>query len=112
MSAEPEDEGIFWRRSISGLLSLQRLSAREKLDPISQASPRVALRFMARMVAVGYLVLMLSGFDLFHVVGKIVVRGDASAGELALVLWLLLKGVDERRWHDQAAAAGRSVLYE
>src|SRR5262245_19202642 len=30
----------------------------------------------------------------------------SSVGELMLVLWLLVKGVDEHRWHEQAAAAG------
>ncbi len=30
----------------------------------------------------------------------------SSVGEILLVLWLLVKGVDEQRWHEQAAAAG------
>jgi Domain of unknown function (DUF4386) len=30
----------------------------------------------------------------------------SSVGELLLVLWLLVKGVDEQRWHEQAAAVG------
>ena len=30
----------------------------------------------------------------------------SSIGELLLVLWLGIKGVDEKRWHEQAAAAG------
>ena len=29
-----------------------------------------------------------------------------SIGEMLLVLWLLVKGVDEQRWHEQASAAG------
>lgn len=45
------------------------------MERISQTSPR----FMARMVAVMYLVLLISGFDMFSVFGKIVVRGDAAA---------------------------------
>jgi hypothetical protein len=42
---------------------------------ITQTSPN----FMARMVGVCYLVLLLSGFDMFYVFGKVVVRGDAAA---------------------------------
>jgi hypothetical protein len=42
---------------------------------ITETSPRL----MARMVAVCYFVLLASGFDLFFVFGKIVVRGDAAA---------------------------------
>ena len=30
----------------------------------------------------------------------------SSVGEMLLVLWLLVKGVDEQRWREQAAAAG------
>jgi hypothetical protein len=30
----------------------------------------------------------------------------SSIGEVLLVLWLGVKGVDEKRWHEQAAAAG------
>ncbi len=33
----------------------------------------------------------------------------SSMGELLLVLWLLVKGVDEQRWHEQAAATGLHV---
>jgi hypothetical protein len=29
----------------------------------------------------------------------------SSVGELLLVLWLLVKGVDEERWYAQASAA-------
>ena len=29
-----------------------------------------------------------------------------DVGEMALVLWLLVKGVDAERWHEQASAAG------
>jgi uncharacterized protein DUF4386 len=30
----------------------------------------------------------------------------SSLGEILLVMWFLVKGVDEQRWHEQAAAAG------
>jgi len=50
------------------------------MQGISQTSPRVvAPSFLARMVAVFYLVLMVSGFDMFFVLRKLVVRGDATA---------------------------------
>ncbi len=50
------------------------------MEGISQSSPRVvAPTFLARMVAVFYLVLMVSGFDMFFVLRKLVVRGDAAA---------------------------------
>lgn len=45
------------------------------MERISQTSPRM----MARMVAACYLVLLVSGFDMFYVFGKLVVRGDAAA---------------------------------
>jgi hypothetical protein len=32
----------------------------------------------------------------------------ASVGEVLLVLWLAVKGVDEQRWHEQAAASLRA----
>ena len=31
----------------------------------------------------------------------------ASLGECLLVLWLSVKGVDEKRWHEQATAAAQ-----
>jgi hypothetical protein len=31
----------------------------------------------------------------------------ASLGEVLLVLWLSVKGVDEKRWHEQATAGLR-----
>jgi Domain of unknown function (DUF4386) len=48
---------------------------------ISRTSPRVvAPSFLARMVAVFYLVLLLvSGFDMFFIFGKVVARNDAGA---------------------------------
>lgn len=50
------------------------------MEGISQTTPRVvAPSFLARMVAVFYLVLMVSGFDMFFVLRKLVVRGDAAA---------------------------------
>ncbi len=50
------------------------------MEGLSQTSPRVvAPSFLARMVAVFYLVLLVSGFDMFFVFGKLVVRGDAAA---------------------------------
>ena len=50
------------------------------MEGISQTTPRVvAPSFLARMVAVSYLVLMVSGFDMFFVLRKLVVRGDAAA---------------------------------
>lgn len=50
------------------------------MEGISRTTPRlVSPSFLARMVAVFYLVLMLSGFDLFFVLRKLVVRGDAAA---------------------------------
>ena len=49
------------------------------MDPMSETSRRVAPRFLARMVAVGYLVLLVSGFDMAVVFGKFVVRGDPAA---------------------------------
>ena len=45
------------------------------MTQIAQASPRL----MARMVAVCYFVLVLAGFDMFFVLPRIVVRGDAAA---------------------------------
>src|SRR5437667_4522584 len=46
----------------------------DSMEGIAQASPRL----MARMVAVCYFVLLVSGFDLFFVFHRIVVRGDAA----------------------------------
>ena len=34
----------------------------------------------------------------------------ASVGEFLLVLWLSIKGVDEKRWHEQASTAGQWSL--
>jgi hypothetical protein len=45
------------------------------MERMTQTSPN----FMARMVGVCYLVLLLSGFDMFYVFGKVVVRNDAAA---------------------------------
>lgn len=45
------------------------------MERIAQASPRL----MGRMVAACYFVLLASGFDMFFVFGKLVVRGDAAA---------------------------------
>lgn len=42
---------------------------------ITQVSPR----FLGRMVAVGYFILALAGYDLFFVLPRIIVRGDAAA---------------------------------
>jgi hypothetical protein len=57
------------------------------MEPIAEASTRVFQpKFVGRMVGVGYLVLTASGFD---------------------VLWLSIKGVDEKRWHEQAGPAAQ-----
>jgi uncharacterized protein DUF4386 len=44
------------------------------MERLSETSPRL----LARMVAVFYVVLLVSGFDMFFVFGKVVVRGDAA----------------------------------
>jgi len=44
------------------------------------ASPR----FLARMVVVGYLLLLISGFDLFFVLPRLLVHGDAAATAAAI----------------------------
>jgi hypothetical protein len=50
------------------------------MDAISPSPPRVVSpSLLARMVAVFYLILLLSGFDLFFVFGTLVVRDDAAA---------------------------------
>jgi hypothetical protein len=50
------------------------------MEPITEASPRVFRpKFMGRMVGVGYLVLAVSGFDLFYVLPKLLVRANAAA---------------------------------
>ncbi len=50
------------------------------MEAMSKTSPgTVDPSFLARMVAVFYLVLLISGFDLFFVFGQLVVRGDAAA---------------------------------
>ena len=50
------------------------------MEGTSPTSPRVlAPSFLARMVALFYLVLMASGYDMFFVLRKLVVRGDAAA---------------------------------
>ncbi len=50
------------------------------MEAIPRTSPRVvAPSFLARMVAVFYLVLLGSGFDIFYVFRKLVVRGDVAA---------------------------------
>lgn len=45
------------------------------MDPISRTSPRL----IGRIVGVCYLVLLLSGFDMFYVFGKVVLPNDATA---------------------------------
>jgi hypothetical protein len=50
------------------------------MERITDASPRDSRpKFMGRMVGVGYFVMMASGFDLFYVLAKLYVRGDAAA---------------------------------
>src|SRR5262245_25488563 len=50
------------------------------MEEVSRTSPRVVSpSFLARMVAVFYLVLLASGFDIFFVLKKLVVRSDAAA---------------------------------
>ena len=50
------------------------------MERITDASPRVFRpKFMGRMVGVGYLLMTASGFDLFYVLAKLYVRGDAAA---------------------------------
>ena len=50
------------------------------MEPITEASPRVFRpKFMGRMVGVGYLVLAVSGFDLFYLLPKLLVRANAAA---------------------------------
>jgi hypothetical protein len=50
------------------------------MERIADASPRVFRpKFMGRMVGAGYLLMTASGFDLFYVLAKLYVRGDAAA---------------------------------
>jgi Domain of unknown function (DUF4386) len=50
------------------------------MEPITNASARVFRpKFVSRMVGAGYLFMMASGFDLFYVLAKLYVRGDAAA---------------------------------
>lgn len=50
------------------------------MEPITNASPRVFRpKFMGRMLGAGYLLMMASGFDLFYVLAKLYVPGDAAA---------------------------------
>jgi hypothetical protein len=50
------------------------------MERIPDASPRVFRpKFMGRMVGAGYLLMTASGFDLFYVLAKLYVRGDAAA---------------------------------
>lgn len=50
------------------------------MERISDASPRVFRpKFAGRMVGVGYLVLSVSGFDLFYILPRLYVRADAAA---------------------------------
>jgi len=44
-----------------------------------ERNARTSPRFLARMVAVGYLLLMACGFDLFFVLPKLFIRSDAAA---------------------------------
>src|SRR3989304_5320552 len=49
------------------------------MEPIANASPRVFRpKFVSRMVGAGYLLMIASGFDLFYVLAKLYVRGDAA----------------------------------
>jgi hypothetical protein len=50
------------------------------MEPITNASPHVFRpKFMGRIVAAGYLLMLASGFDLFYVLAKLYVPGDAAA---------------------------------
>jgi hypothetical protein len=50
------------------------------MEPIPNASPRLFRpRLTSRIVGAGYLVMLASGFDLFYVLAKLYVRGDAAA---------------------------------
>jgi hypothetical protein len=44
-----------------------------------ERTPQTSPRLIARMVGVCYLVLLFSGFDMFYVLGKVVVGNDAAA---------------------------------
>lgn len=44
-----------------------------------ERSSRTSPNFLGRRVGVCYLVLVLSGFEMFYVFGKVVVRNDAAA---------------------------------
>jgi hypothetical protein len=49
------------------------------MESITNASPHVFRpKFMGRMVGAGHLLMMASGFDLFYVLAKLYVRGDAA----------------------------------
>src|SRR5262249_46733780 len=75
------------------------------MEAITGASPRVFRpKLMGRMVGVGYLVLAVSGFDLFYVLPKLLVRADAGATAANI------KAQDEKRWHEQATAAAQWQL--
>ncbi|HEY5617588.1 MAG TPA: hypothetical protein VIK60_06555 [Vicinamibacterales bacterium] len=50
------------------------------MEPITNASARVFRpKFVGRMVGAGYLFMLASGFDLFYVLAKLYVRGDATS---------------------------------
>ena len=50
------------------------------MSPTTNASPRVFRpKFVGRMVGAGYLLMLASGFDLFYVLAKLYVPGDAAA---------------------------------
>ncbi len=73
------------------------------MDGISATSPRVK----AKIAGLLYLLAFLTGiFAQGFVSGTLVVDGDAAA-TATNILTLLLCGVNEQRWREQAKAAGR-----
>ena len=72
------------------------------MERIAETSPRLK----ARITGVSYLLAMLTGiyqplgYRLFPYIAALGILGAAS-----LILWLLVFGVNEQRWKEQASAA-------
>ncbi len=61
-------------------------------------------RWLGPIVALGVGWIVFLYPPLAHALSRYIIL--ASVGEILLVLWLLVKGVDDQHWHEQAAAAG------